>query len=163
MAPLDRALVSSHTDMSPWTCPREWIDADINHITSTIQVFAASMQSAETENVNFGGDMIYQVCLIVTIFKLVVSTPNAAPSHLHICTPDVLHARQKVTIVYFLHASSNNIGRLLSSFKETLAQWQNWDFMTKFINQQLIKDHLLDHFRYDLHVRPTLYTMQRHL
>ena len=72
MAPLDRALVSSHTDMSPWTCPRDWIDADVNHIRSTIQVFAASTQSAEIEDANFGGDMIYQVRLIVTIFKLVV-------------------------------------------------------------------------------------------
>ena len=69
MTPLDHALANSHTDISPWTCPRDWINADVNHITSSLQVFAASTQSAEIENANFGGDMIYQVRLIVTIFK----------------------------------------------------------------------------------------------
>ena len=69
MAPLDHALANSHTDISPWTYPRDWIDADVNHITSTLQAFVTSMQSAEIENANFGGDMIYQVRLTVMIFK----------------------------------------------------------------------------------------------
>jgi len=101
MAPLDYALAKSHTDISPWMCPRDLIDADVNHITSTIQVFVTSTQSAEIENANFGGEMIYQVCLILTIFKYVVSMPIAVSSHLHICTPDVLHTRQNVTAAHF--------------------------------------------------------------
>lgn len=101
MAPLDYALANFHTDILPWTCARDWIDADINHITSAIQVLVVSTQRAEIENAHFGGDMIYQVRLIVPIFKYVVSTPIAASSHLYICTLDVLHARQKVTAAHF--------------------------------------------------------------
>lgn len=69
MAQLDHALGNSRVDIFPWMCPREWIDADVNHITSMIQVFVASMQSAEIEDANFGGEMIYQVHLMVMIFK----------------------------------------------------------------------------------------------
>ena len=69
MAPLDHALANSHTDISPWMCARDWIDADVNHVTSTVQVFTASTRCAEIEDVNFGADMIYQVRLIVMIFK----------------------------------------------------------------------------------------------
>jgi hypothetical protein len=69
MAPLDYALVNFHTDISPWTCARDWIDADVSQIRSAIQVLAASTQRAGIESANFGGDMIYQVCLIALIFK----------------------------------------------------------------------------------------------
>jgi hypothetical protein len=69
MAPLDRALANSQVDISPWTCTRDWIDADVDHVTSTIQVFVASTQNTEIEDADFGGDMIYQVRLIIMIFK----------------------------------------------------------------------------------------------
>jgi hypothetical protein len=68
MAQLDRALATSQTDISPWTCAKDWIDAGANQVTFAIQVFVASTQSAEIEDANFGGDMVYQVRLAVTIF-----------------------------------------------------------------------------------------------
>jgi hypothetical protein len=69
MALLDDELCNSQINMSPWTCARDWIDADVNHVTSTIQAFVASTQSAEIRDANFGGDMIYQVRVIDMISK----------------------------------------------------------------------------------------------
>ena len=66
---LDDELCNSQMNISPWTYARDWIDADVNHVTSTIQVFVASTQRAEIRDANFGGDMIYQVRLIVMIFN----------------------------------------------------------------------------------------------
>jgi hypothetical protein len=91
MAPLDHALCNFQVDRSPWTCARDWIDADVNHVTSTIQVFITSTQSAQIEDADFDGDMIYQVRLIVMIFKSVVSSAIVASNCLHLCTPHVLH------------------------------------------------------------------------
>jgi hypothetical protein len=90
MAPLEYSL-TSQTDISPWKNAKDWLDADTNQITSITQVFVTSTRSAEIENAHFGGDMIYQVRLIVRIFKYIVSTMIAASDHLRLCTPDVLH------------------------------------------------------------------------
>jgi hypothetical protein len=48
------------------------VDADMNHITSTIQVFVTSTQSAEIENANFGGEMIYQVQRVLHAVDMVI-------------------------------------------------------------------------------------------
>ena len=64
MVPLDHALGNSQMDISPWKCARDWIDVDVCHVTSTIQAFLASTQSAEIEVVNFGGEMVHQAHLI---------------------------------------------------------------------------------------------------
>ena len=69
MLVLDGELCNSQMTISPWTCARDWIDADVNHVTSAIQRFVTSTQSAEIRDANFGGDMIYPVRLIVMIFK----------------------------------------------------------------------------------------------
>ena len=71
-AALDGALANSHTDISPWQDPEDWLHADTNQITSITQVFAASTQSAEIEETNFGRDMIYPVCLIARTFQYVI-------------------------------------------------------------------------------------------
>jgi hypothetical protein len=69
MATLDHALANSHTDISPWVWASDWIDADVNLVTSAIQAFITSTRSAEIEDANFGRDMVYQVRLIIMIFK----------------------------------------------------------------------------------------------
>ena len=69
MALLDNELCNSQMNISPWTCTRDWIDADVKHVTSTTQVFVASTQSVEIKGADFGGDMIYQVRSIVMILK----------------------------------------------------------------------------------------------
>jgi hypothetical protein len=69
MASLDHSLGNFQVDISPWTCARDWIEADANHVISTVQVFIASTKSAEIEGANFGGDMIYQVRLIIMTLK----------------------------------------------------------------------------------------------
>jgi hypothetical protein len=74
MAPLDHALTNFQTDISPWTCPKDWIDADVSHVTLTIQEFVASTQSAEIEDANFRGNMVYQVCLSYNIYLVSVNT-----------------------------------------------------------------------------------------
>jgi hypothetical protein len=55
-------------DISPWTYAKDWIDADFNQVTFAIQRFVVSTPSAEIEDANFGGNMVYQV-RFVTIFK----------------------------------------------------------------------------------------------
>jgi hypothetical protein len=69
MALLDDELCNFQTNISPWTCARDWIGADVNHVTSAIQVFVTSSQSAAIKDANFGRDMIYQVRLIIIIFN----------------------------------------------------------------------------------------------
>jgi hypothetical protein len=92
MASLDYALVNFHTDISPWKSPVEWLDADTSQIINMIHVFAASTNSAEIENANFAGDMVYPVRSTAAIFKYVISKLVAASNCLHLCTPYVLHA-----------------------------------------------------------------------
>jgi len=76
MALLDDELCNSQMNIFPWTCARDWIDADVTHVTSTIQVFVASTQSVELRDANLCGDMIYQR-LVIYVF-----------AHLMFCTHD---------------------------------------------------------------------------
>ena len=93
MAPLDYALTNSYTDISPWNNAKDWLDADMNYVVSLIQLFATSLPGgAEIKYANFGGDMVYQVCLTASIFRSVVSTLITASDCLCLCAPDVLHA-----------------------------------------------------------------------
>ena len=76
MLVLDEELCNSQMNISPWRCARDWIDADVNHVTSTIQGFVTSTQSTEIRDANFGGDMIYQVRLRVMIFNRLIGSLN---------------------------------------------------------------------------------------
>jgi hypothetical protein len=77
MAPLDHALANSHPNISPWNGAKDWLDADMNQVTSIIQEFVASTESAEVENANFGGDMINQVRLTVIIQICCLNTDHS--------------------------------------------------------------------------------------
>jgi GH25 family lysozyme M1 (1,4-beta-N-acetylmuramidase) len=67
MAPLDHDLAHFQMDISPWMCPKDWIDADANQVTLLIQVFVTSTKSAEIQDANFGGNMVHQVHFSYTI------------------------------------------------------------------------------------------------
>jgi hypothetical protein len=69
MTQLDHALTNFQPDISPWTHAKDWIDADVDQVTSAIQVFAEVAPNAEIMDANLGGDMVYQVRLEVTLFK----------------------------------------------------------------------------------------------
>jgi len=97
-----------------------------------------------------------QITSITQVF--VTSTQSAEIENAHF-GGDMIY--QRLIIYVFAHLMFCTCDkRLLRSFKETLMQWRNWDFMTRISNHQLIKDYLLDHFRRDLRSlsRPELHS-----
>jgi len=94
-----------------------------------------------------------QITSITQVF--VTSTKSAEIENAHF-GGDMIY--QRLIIYVFAHLMFCTCDkRLLRSFKETLMQWRNWDFMTRISNHQLIKDYLLDCFRRDSWSCPELH------
>jgi hypothetical protein len=58
---LDHALTVLETNVSPWTSPTEWIQADAQHILSIVNGLAAIIDTNEIECAMFNGAVPYQV------------------------------------------------------------------------------------------------------
>jgi len=62
---LDDELFNFETEISPWTNPTNWIQADTKHINSIIQRSIELTGRFEIEQARFANqDMIYPVCFL---------------------------------------------------------------------------------------------------
>jgi hypothetical protein len=58
---LDHALTVLATNVSPWTSPTEWIQADAQHILSIVNGVTTIIDTTEIECAMFNGALPYQV------------------------------------------------------------------------------------------------------